>query len=222
MSHLRTRSYHLVSLATEQPMLWPVAQPPSSPRPARTVRLSHFLFVVIILSVLLAVLAGLAVSYSVQLQDYNRLQSQFRDLASQNLALQNQVQKLKIQNANPTLLMWNSCNGPCNISAGNWRVAGVPDTFDFNVSFTSTVPVAVYILTFPQYVQFANCMGQISCVTTSYTQYGPTTSLPGSVFKLAEGCSGYVAVFQSTTTGVIYPDVSVTYNPASTITGTCM
>jgi hypothetical protein len=176
--------------------------------------------VIIILSVLLAVVGGLAVSYSVQLQDYNRLQSQFRDLASQNLALQNQVQKLKIQNANPTLIMWNSCAGPCNMYSGNWRVGGVPDTFDYNVSFTSTIPVDVYIVTFSQYVQFANCTGQISCVTGSYTHYGPTMSLPGSVFKLAEGCSAYVAVFQSTT-GVIYPDVSVTYNPAPTITGAC-
>jgi len=185
------------------------------------VRLSHILLVIIILSVLLAVVGGIAISYSVQLQDYNRLQSQFKDLAAQNLALQNQVQKLKIQNANPTLTMWNSCNGPCNMSPGNWRVGGVPDTFDYNVSFTSTVPVAVYIVTFSQYVQFANCTGQISCVVGSYTQYGPTMSLRGSVFTLAEGCSGYVAVFQSTTTGVINPDVSVTYNPASTVTGTC-
>jgi hypothetical protein len=177
--------------------------------------------VIIILSVLLAVAGGLAVSYSVQLQDYNRLQSQFRDLASQNLALQNQVQKLKIQNANPTLVMWNSCGGPCNMYPGNWRVGGVPDTFDYNVSFTSTIPVDVYIVTFSQYVQFANCTGQISCVTGSYTHYGPATSLPGSVFKLAEGCSAYVAIYQTTTIGVIYPDVSVTYNPASTVTGAC-
>jgi len=177
--------------------------------------------VIIILSVLLAVVGGIAISYSVQLQDYNRLQSQFKDLAAQNLALQNQVQRLKIQNTNPTLTMWNSCGGPCNMYAGNWRVGGVPDTFDYNVSFTSTVPVAVYIVTFSQYVQFANCTGQISCVTGSYAQYGPTMSIPGSVFTLAEGCSGYVAVFQSTTTGVINPDVSVTYNPSSTVTGTC-
>ncbi len=104
---------------------------------------------------------------------------------------------------------------------GNWRVGGVPDTFDYNVSFTSTLPVAVYIVTFSQYVQFANCNGLISCVTGSYTQYGPTTNLQGSVFRLAEGCSAYVAVYKSNATGVINPNVSVTYNPASTITGAC-
>src|SRR3989442_7851544 len=221
MPHFRYYSEHSTALAAEQPPLWPTAQPSNQPRPARTLRLSHFLLAIVVLSVLLAAFGGLVIYYSVQLQDYNRLQTQFRDLASQNLALQNQVQKLKIQNANPTLLMWNSCGGPCNMSLGNWRVGGVPDTFDFNVSFTSTVPITVYILTFSQYVQFANCTGQISCVTLPYTQYGPTTSLSGSVFKLAEGCAGYVSVFQSITPGVIYPNVSITYNPTPTVTGVC-
>ncbi len=179
------------------PPQWPNFQPAEQSKPVRVTRFSRFILAVIILLVLLAITAGIAYSYSVQLQDYNRLQSQFKDLASQNSALQNQVQKLKIQMSNPTLTVWN------------------------NVSFTSNVPVSVYILTFPQYVQFANCNGMISCVTGSYTQYGPTTSLPGSVFTLAEGCSGYVSVFQSTANGTIYPDVSITYNPAPNPTGTC-
>ena len=205
----------------EQPPVWPSIPPVPPPKPARTVRLSHFLAMIIILLGLFTIVGGLAASYSVQLQDYNRLQSQFKDLAAQNLALQNQVAKLKIQNANPTVTMWNSCGGPCNMAPGNWRVGGVPDTFDYNVSFTSSVPVTVYIMTFSQYVQYANCTGQITCVTGSHTQYGPTMSLPGSVFTQAEGCSAYVAVYQSTTTGVIYPNVSVTYNPSPTITGAC-
>ncbi len=170
---------------------------------------------------MLGVTASLAFSYSGQLQDYNRLQSQFSSLVSQNFALQNEVQALKIQISNPTLTTWTSCTQPCYMAPGSWRVGGVPDTFDFNVSFTATVPITVYILTFQQYVQFANCTGSISCVTTAYTQYGPATSLQGSVFTLAEGCSDYVAVFQSTSNGIIYPDVSVTYHPASTVTGAC-
>jgi type II secretory pathway pseudopilin PulG len=221
MFPLNSKLDRILASSTEQLQVWPPSPIPSQSKPAQTVRLSHFLVVIIILSILLAVVGGVAVSYSVQLRDYNRLQGQFKDLAAQNLALQSQVQKLKIQNANPTLKMWNSCGGPCDMYPGNWRVGGVPDTFDYNVSFTSTVPISVYIVTFSQYVQFANCTGQISCVTGSYTQYGPTMSLPGSIFTLAEGCSGYVAVFQSTTTGIINPDVSVTYNPAPTITGTC-
>lgn len=205
----------------ENPPIWPSVTPVPPSKPARTVRLSHFLVTIIILLVVLTVVGGLAASYSTQLQDYNRLQSQFRDLVAQNSALQNQVAKLKLQNANPTLSMWNSCGGPCNMASGNWRVGGVPDTFDYNVSFTSNVPITVYIMTFSQYVQYANCTGQISCVTGAYRQYGPTMSLQGSVFTLAEGCSAYVAVYQSTTTGVIYPNVSVTYNPAPTVTGVC-
>jgi type II secretory pathway pseudopilin PulG len=208
------------SQANAQPQ-WPNFQPAEQSKPMRVIRFSRFILVVIILLVLLAVTAGIAYSYSVQLQDYNRLQSQFKDLASQNLALQNQVQRLRIQISNPTLTIWNSCSQPCAMSAGGWRVGGVPDTFDYNVSFTSNVPVSVYFLTFSQYVQFANCNGMVSCVTGGYAQYGPTTSLQGSVFKLAEGCSGYVAVFQSTSNGTIYPDVSITYNPAPAPTGTC-
>ena len=207
--------------STEQPLVWPVIPPTAPPKPPRTVRLSHFLVIVIILLVLLTVVGGLAASYSVQLQDYNRLQSQFRDLSAQNMDFQNQIAKLKIQNANPTLTMWNSCGGPCNMIPGNWRVGGVPDTFDYNVSFTSNVPVTVYIVTFSQYVQFANCTGQISCVMGTFTHYGPTTSLPGSVFTLAEGCASYVSIYQTNMTGVIYPNVSLRYNPAPTVTGVC-
>lgn len=218
---VKSTSDKLVSSSTEQPPAWPSFPPAIPPKPVRTVRLSHFLAAVVILSVLLAVVGGLAASYSVQLQDYNRLQSQFRDLAAQNMDLQNQIAKLKIQNANPTLTMWNSCGGPCDMTPGNWRVGGVPDTFDYNISFTSNVPVTVYIVTFSQYVQFSNCTGQISCVTGSYTQYGPTMSLPGSVFTLSDGCASYVSIYQTTMAGVIYPNVSLRYNPSPTPTGVC-
>jgi hypothetical protein len=195
--------------------------PPIPPKPARVVKLSHFLLVTVILLILLAITVGIAFSYSNQLRDYSRLQSQFSILVSQNFDLQNQIQKLKIQTSNPTLTQWTGCSQPCYMTPGNWRVGGVPDTFDFNVSFTASVQITVYIITFQGYVQFANCAGSISCVNSTYTQYGPATSIHSSVFKLAEGCSDYVAVFQSTTTGLIYPDVSVTYNPAPTTTGVC-
>src|SRR2546425_10724672 len=123
MPHFRYYSEHSTALAAEQPPLWPTAQPSNQPRPARTVRLSHFLLEIVVLSVLLAAFGGLVIYYSVQLQDYNRLQTHFRDLASQNLALQNKDQKLKLQNAHPTLNLGNSGTGPCNRSAGNGGVA---------------------------------------------------------------------------------------------------
>src|SRR5260370_41733863 len=69
------------------PAQWPSFQPTGQSKPTRVIRFSRFIMVAIILLVLLAVTVGVAYSYSVQLQDYNRLQSQFKDLASQNLAL---------------------------------------------------------------------------------------------------------------------------------------
>jgi hypothetical protein len=40
-------------------------------------------------------------------------------------------------------------------------------------------------------------------------------------FHLAEGCAGYMAVWTSSTSITVNPDVSVTYNPAPTFTGAC-
>lgn len=199
----------------------PQWSPPPPGGPPRTVKFSHFLIVTLTLTVLLGASLATIASLTVQLRDYGNLQQQFKALAAQNFDLQNQVMRLRISAANPTLTIWNSCGVPCSMGPGFWRVGGVPDTFDYNVSFTSTVPVTVYFLTFDQYVQFANCSGQISCVTGTYSQFGPTTVLQGTVFKLGEGCSGYVAVYQSTSNGTIYPNVKVTYNPSPTLTGTC-
>ncbi len=174
-----------------------------------------------ILVVLLIIsVAGIGI-LSTQLEEYSTLQDQFRTLAQQNFELQDQALRLRVQIANPTLVMWNSCGEPCYMNPGEWRAGGVPDTFDYNITFTSTVPVSVYILTFDQYVQFANCSGQIACATGQYYQYGPTTSLQGIVFKLAEGCAGYVSVYRSSASGIIYPNVKLTYNPAPGPTGVC-
>ena len=107
------------------------------------------------------------------------------------------------------------------MDTGSFRAAGVPDTFDYHVSFTATVPVSVYIFTLDQYVQFYNCPGSVSCVSGTYYSFSARTSLTNGEFTLAEGCGGYISVYQSTQNGVIYPDVSVTYNPARSPTGTC-
>lgn len=199
----------------------PQWSPPAPSGPPPAVRFSHFLIVTLTLTVLVVASLATIASLMVQLQDYGNLQQQFKALAAQNFDMQNQIRQLKIASANPTLTMWTSCGVPCSIGPGAWRVAGVPDTFDYNVSFTSTVPVAVYFLTFGQYVQFTNCNGQISCVTGSYSRFGPAITVQGSVFKLGEGCSGYVSVYQSAASGTIYPNVKLTYNPSPTLTGIC-
>ncbi len=45
----------------------------------------------------------------------------------------------------PYTVIWNSCGGSpgsgCNMSSNGWREGSVPDTYDYFVSFTSTVPV---------------------------------------------------------------------------------
>jgi hypothetical protein len=169
---------------------------------------------------------------SAQSQGQN-LQSQLDNLQTQNNYLSTQVQQLKLQNASPTLSLW-GCSSTCQTSSGNawsmstsgWREGGVPDTFTYLPQFTSTVAVGLYFLTLEQYVQFYNCAlstdatTRIACVTGSYTYFSPATSLNG-IFHLAEGCASYVAIFYSTQSGTMYPNVQVTYNPASSLTGVC-
>jgi hypothetical protein len=40
-------------------------------------------------------------------------------------------------------------------------------------------------------------------------------------FHLAEGCADYVSVFTAPSSVTVTPDISVTYNPASSATGAC-
>jgi len=113
------------------------------------------------------------------------------------------------------------------MSAGGWREGGVPDTFTYKPQYTSTVAVGVYFLTLQQYVQFYNCpyttdaTTRITCISGTYDYYSPTTSLNG-IFHLAEGCASYLAIYYSTQSGTLYPNVQVTYNPASSLTGVCV
>jgi hypothetical protein len=107
------------------------------------------------------------------------------------------------------------------MTATSWREGTVPDTYDYYVSFTSTVPVTVYFLTFGQFVQFSVCNGDINCVSGYYDYLSASTSQPNSVFKLAEGCAVYISIFVSSGSGVMYPNVAVASNPAPYLTGYC-
>jgi type II secretory pathway pseudopilin PulG len=132
-----------------------------------------------------------------------------------------------------------------SMDATGARIGGVPDTFTYSPSYQATILVGVFYLTLEQYVQFANCASnsnaaaRISCVTGTYYEIPQTTSLahgssvysciPGGTsctffsydFHLAEGCASYLALFFSTQAGTIYPDQTITYNPASVGTGAC-
>jgi cell division protein FtsB len=178
----------------------------------------------------LTILQNEASAYQTQLQSSqaqnSQLRSQVSQLQSQNGYLEGQVQSLNLQNNRPTLTIWTSCGKPCTTSQTSWLAGGVPDTFTYYVTYTADYPVGVYFLSLNQYSYFATCPStgsvesQLACVTGTYLFFAPTTSLNG-VFHLAEGCAGYVAVFYSDTNAVIHPDVTVTYNPASSTTGVC-
>lgn len=139
-------------------------------------------------------------------------------LESQISEDQQEISELQTGSQHPILPIWSSAE---TLHSGGWLEEGVPDAFDFYVSFNSTVPVTVYFLSFGQYVQFANSGGSISAVKGQYDHFPATTSLKKTIFTLAEGCGDYVSVFQSSASGVIYPKIIATYNPALSGTGVC-
>ena len=125
----------------------------------------------------------------------------------------------------PYTPIWNSCGGPansgCNMTPNGWREGSVPDTFDYFVSFMSTVPITVYFFTFGQFVQYTVCNGDISCVSGYYAFLPAATSQSNAIFKLAEGCGDYVAIYVASSSGVMSPNISVKQNAAPFITGYC-
>jgi hypothetical protein len=120
----------------------------------------------------------------------------------------------------PSFVLWNSCSsaGPdagCPLRPGYEYVGGVPDTFTYNVRFRSTVPVTVEIYSTKNFV----CWETRACGANGIG-WQNQTELNG-VFHDAEGCAGYIAVFVSKQPGTLYPNVSVTRNPAAQSTGAC-
>ena len=97
----------------------------------------------------------------------------------------------------------------------------MPDTYDYFVSFTSTVPIQVYFLTLGQFVQYTVCNGDINCVSGYYSSMLASKSQSNAVFKLAEGCGDYVAIYVASSNGVMVPNISVKQNAAPFITGYC-
>ncbi len=107
------------------------------------------------------------------------------------------------------------------MTSNGWREGSVPDTYDYFVTFTSTVPISVYFFTLGQFVQYTVCSGDVNCVSGYYSSLSAATSQSAAVFKLAEGCGDYVAIYVASSSGVMTPDVRVGYAPAPFITGYC-
>jgi len=142
-------------------------------------------------------------------------------LLEQTKVLSDRSRTLEQQAASPVLRMWNACgDGPCQVGPGSVRVGSVPDTFQLQLQFSSSVPINVYIFTFSQWTQFDSCGFALRCVTGQYKSFGPSSSV-NQTFDDAEGCSGYVWVLQAAQSGTITPDVRVAYKPAAHPTGIC-
>ena len=130
----------------------------------------------------------------------------------------------KAELAHPTLTIWTA---PEAIKGSNsWLVGNIPDTFTYHLSVTSTGPMSVAILTIDDYVNANSCMNQggqaYYCMNHSGSFIGFLNKTTINYdFHLAEGCADYLAVFTSSSNITVTPNVSVTYNPASSTTGAC-
>src|SRR5258708_30284056 len=140
-------------------------------------------------------------------------------------ASQNQVTDLTAELAHPTLGIWNV---PQAITGSSFYLAaGVPDRFPYHRKLTSNGPMSVSILSIHQFGDAVRCV-ETGVGTTNYCMHHSGSAIGWlnvtSVnydFHLAEGCAAYLAVITAGSSVTVTPDVSVTYNPASSPTGSC-
>jgi hypothetical protein len=147
-------------------------------------------------------------------QTISSLQVQDNQYQSSVVSLQEELSSAAKQ-IRQTFTTWN-VNQTC--FANCFLFGTIPDTFDYHDTFTSSVPVDVFYFTDIQFVQWY--VNGTNGISGSYTSYLNTMS-QSDTFTLGEGCAGYVVVEYFATAGTIYPNVSVTYNPASSATGVC-
>ena len=153
------------------------------------------------------------------------LQSQLTATQKQLTTSQAQVDSLTAEAAHPTLGIWNV---PQKISgASSYLAAGVPDTFTYHLKLSSSGPMSVSILSTSQFKDAILCVYN-GRGTTNYCMHNSgsangwlATSSVNYDFHLAEGCAAYLLVITAAGNVTVTPDVSVTYNPASSATGAC-
>lgn len=125
----------------------------------------------------------------------------------------------------PHLVLWNV---PQTLPDANAYLAGgIPDTFTYHLVATSSGPINVSILTLEQWSKANACVANGYGLTNYCMHHSGvvwsqlnTTSVSYD-FHLAEGCADYISVFTSASKVTVTPNVSVTYNPASSATGAC-
>jgi hypothetical protein len=138
----------------------------------------------------------------------------------------------------PHFSVWNACGSDpgtsgCPIGPGSFYAGGVPDTFTFYPHFRATVPVKVMFMSLDDFV----CFRTQQC-RYHFRYWGPTKRLGpppddpdnpydsildfnGPVWHLSEGCADYIVVYMAEQHGTLFPNESVTYNPARQPTGVC-
>jgi hypothetical protein len=223
----------------------PVARPAAPPRltwpPSLQARERRWWTIALAATLLISAL-GVGVLYvddSDNQATIRSLTSQNESLTGRNQILQDQLNttqanltaslgelaKTKAELEHPHLTIWNV---PQQLKGANWYLAGgIPDTFTYHLQATSTGPMSVSILTLEQWAAATGCVdagrGQTNyCMHHSGTvrSWLGVTSINYD-FHLAEGCADYVSVFTSASSITVRPNVSVTYNPASSATGAC-
>ena len=221
------------------------AAPPPASIPARSVERSdrHGLRWMIALGAAVLIAAtGLELLYL----DDSSNQATVRALTTQNESLNGRNQNLtdqlnkvqgnltatlgeladtKAQLAHPQLTIWNV---PQKIDNVNYYLAGgIPDTFTYHLNATSTGPMSVSILTLEQWAKAIECVDSGGGSThycmhhSGAVQSWLNVTSVSFDFHLAEGCADYLSVFTAPSSVTVTPNVSVTYNPASSTTGAC-
>ena len=153
------------------------------------------------------------------------LQDQLKTTQTNLTASLGELAKTKAALEHPHLTIWNvqqQLKGP------NWYLAGgIPDTFTYHLEASSTGPMAVSILTLEQWAKAIECFDYTQS-TVHYCMHHSgtvmswlTTTNVNYDFHLGEGCADYIAVFTAASPVTVTPNVSVTYNPASSATGAC-
>src|SRR4051794_35794790 len=124
--------------------------------------------------------------------DSQRWQQRSRSAQDQLSNLQSDVSSAVGTLDAPHFVLWNSCGsqGPdagCPLVPGREYIGGVPDTFTYDLSFRSTVPVTVWILDSDQFV----CRETGACPVNGLVWRDRAS--PDSLFPRAGGGAGHNA-----------------------------
>ena len=153
------------------------------------------------------------------------LMDQLKSTQTNLTATLGELAQTKAELAHPHLVLWNY---PQQIrDHDSYLAGGIPDTFTYHLEATSTGPMSVSILTFEQFAKAIECVDFGNGVTNYCMHHSGAVNSWLTVrsvnfdFHQAEGCADYVAVFTAASAVTVTPNVSVTYNPATNVTGAC-